>query len=213
LPWDDPALLESPFVAVLNRAGLPVIAAIIGMIIVAALLSSLNANVYGASRMFYSLAQRGMAPRRMGRLNQRAIPSLGVWMSVAFGFVAVLLNYFWAEEVLGLLLNIVGSTLIVTWLSAIVSHLILRTRAERAGETLPLTMWLFPYLSWATLIGLVAIIVLGLTVPDVRTQLLLTFGLFAALLLAGVILTRRGVRADDHLRSSTPRTALDTDEH
>lgn len=212
LPWDDPSLLESPFVAVLNRAGLPVLAALIGMIIVAALLSSLNANVYGASRMFYSLSQRGMAPRRMGGLNERAVPSLGVWMSVAFGFVAVLLNYFWAEEVLGLLLNIVGSTLIVTWLSAIIAHLILRTRAEKAGEKLPLTMWLFPYLSWATLVGLVAIIVLGFTVPDVRTQLLLTFGLFAVLLVLGVIAARRGVQAGDHAVSSPKRSHVDTDE-
>src|SRR5699024_7114083 len=166
--------------------------------------------IYGASRMFYSLAQRGMAPRRMGRLNQRAVPSLGVWMSVAFGFVAVLLNYFWAEEVLGLLLNIVGSTLIVTWLSAIVSHLVLRTRAEKAGEKLPMTMWLFPYLSWAALAGLVAIIVLGFTVPDVRGQLLATFGLFAALLVAGRIATRRGAQVEDHVVSSPKRTSVDT---
>ncbi|GAA4516611.1 amino acid permease [Brevibacterium yomogidense] len=210
LPWDDPALVESPFVAVLNQAGLPALAAIIGLIIVAALLSSLNANVYGASRMFYSLAQRGMAPRRLGTLNERAVPTAGVWMSVAFGFVAVGLNYFWAEEVLDLLLNIVGSTLIVTWLSAIVSHLILRTRAERAGEKLPLTMWLFPYLSWATLVGLVAIIVLGFTVADVRGQLLATFGLFVALLIAGRIATRRGAQVEDHVVSSPKRTGVDT---
>ena len=191
LPWDDPDLLQSPFVAVLNTAGLPVLGAILGFIIVAALLSSLNANVYGASRMYFSLAQRGMAPQRTGRLNDRAVPAAGVWMSVAFGFVAVLLNYLWAEAVLGMLLNLVGSTLIATWLAAIISHLILRTRAERAGQHLPLKMWLFPYLSWATLAALVAVIVLGFTVPDVRSQLLATLGLYVALFIAGRIVTAR----------------------
>ena len=191
LPWDDPALLQSPFVAVLNTAGLPLLGAILGFIIVAALLSSLNANVYGASRMFFSLAQRGMAPRATAKLDDRAVPAAGVWMSVAFGFIAVGLNYFWAEAVLGLLLNLVGSTLIVTWLSAIISHLILRTRAERSGQDLPLKMWLFPYLSWATLAALIAVIILGFTVPDVRSQLLATLGLYVALQVAGVIVTRR----------------------
>jgi amino acid permease len=37
--------------------------------------------------------------------------------------------------VLGILLNIVGSTLIVTWVATIVSHLILRRRAERDRTT------------------------------------------------------------------------------
>jgi AAT family amino acid transporter len=191
LPWDDPDLLQSPFVAVLNTAGLPVLGAILGFIIVAALLSSLNANMYGASRMYFSLAQRSMAPQRTGRLNDRAVPAAGVWMSVAFGFVAVLLNYLWAEAVLGMLLNLVGSTLIATWLAAIISHLILRTRAEKSGQHLPLKMWLFPYLSWATLAALVAVIILGFTVPDVRSQLLATLGLYVALFIAGRIVTAR----------------------
>ena len=46
LPWDDPALAKSSFVAVLNHAGIPVAAEIMGVVIVLALLSSLNANLY-----------------------------------------------------------------------------------------------------------------------------------------------------------------------
>ncbi|WP_029088219.1 amino acid permease [Brevibacterium album] len=194
LPWDDPQLLSSPFVAVLDRAGLPALSAVLGLVIVAALLSSLNANVYGSSRMFYSLAREGMAPRRLATLSRSGVPRAGVLASSAFGFAAVALNYFWAESALGALLNITGATLIITWASAIISHIVLRRRAEAAGETLPLRMWGFPVLSWATLAGVLGIIALGMTVPEVRSQLLGTFAVTAALWLTGLLVTRRNAR-------------------
>ncbi|WP_338061154.1 amino acid permease, partial [Pseudoclavibacter helvolus] len=137
LPWDSEALLASPFVATLDAAGLPGLGAVLGVIIVVALLSSLNANLYGASRMVYSLSERGLAPAGLHRVDGRRVPLLAVLASVALGFVGVLLNYLWAEAVLGILLNIVGSTLIVTWVATIVSHLILRRRAERDGTPMP----------------------------------------------------------------------------
>ncbi|MDN6527544.1 MAG: amino acid transporter, partial [Brevibacterium sp.] len=108
-----------------------------------------------------------------------------------FGFVAVALNYFWAAEVLGVLLNIVGSTLIVTWVVTLVSQIIIRRRAEAAGEELPLKMWLFPWLSYATLAGIAMIIILGLTVESVRIQILGTLVFSAALYGIGYLVTRK----------------------
>ena len=105
LPWTDDRLAESPFVAVLETAGLPFIASLLAAVIVIALLSSMNANIYGASRMSFSMSQRSMLPRGLGRTNRRGVPVPAVLATSAFGFVAVALNYFWAAEVLGVLLN------------------------------------------------------------------------------------------------------------
>jgi AAT family amino acid transporter len=58
--------LKSPFAAVLDAAGMPGAATAITLVAVAALLSALNANLYGASRMAFSLAERGEAPRLAG---------------------------------------------------------------------------------------------------------------------------------------------------
>ncbi|MEK8226426.1 amino acid permease [Oerskovia sp. M15] len=59
LPWDAPELLSGPFVAVLELAGLPSAARLMEAVVVVALLSAFNANVYGTSRMAFSLAGRG----------------------------------------------------------------------------------------------------------------------------------------------------------
>ena len=191
LPWDSDELLASPFVATLDAAGLPGLGAVLGVIIVVALLSSLNANLYGASRMVYSLSERGLAPAALHRVDGRRVPLLAVLASVALGFVGVLLNYLWAEAVLGILLNIVGSTLIVTWLATIVSHLILRRRAERDGTPMPVKGRAFPYVNYLALAIIAVIIVLGMGVPDVRFQLLATGALVVVLWVIGAVLARR----------------------
>lgn len=191
LDWTDPRLADSPFVAVLDTAGLPVVASLLAAVIVIALLSSMNANIYGASRMSFSMSQRKMLPAVLGRTNRRGVPVAAVLATSAFGFVAVALNYFWAAKVLGVLLQIVGSTLIVTWVATLVSQIIIRRRAEAAGEALPLKMWLFPWLSYATLAGIAVIIALGLTVEAVRIQIIGTLIFSAALYGIGYLVTRR----------------------
>ena len=88
LPWNDPSLKDAPFVAVLNAAGLPAVAAMIGTVVVVALLSSLNANLYGGSRMIFSLAERRMGPAVMRGTNARGVPVAAVLATSFLGFVA-----------------------------------------------------------------------------------------------------------------------------
>ena len=189
LPWNDPALKEAPFVAVLNAAGLPAVAALIGIVIVVALLSSLNANLYGGSRMIFSLAERRMGPAMMRGTNARGVPVVAVLSTSFLGFVAAALNYFWAEEVLKFLLNMVGSTMIVIWLGIIVSHLALRRRAVRDGN--PSSTGFPVALSWVTLVAVVAVVALGFTVPEIAMQLSSTFALTALLAAVGGWLATR----------------------
>ncbi|MDP0398237.1 amino acid permease [Tsukamurella strandjordii] len=205
LPWNDPAVAEGPFTAVLNAAGMPAVASMLGAVIVVALLSSLNANLYGASRMIFSLSERGMAPRSVSRLDGRAVPVIGVICTVIPGFLAVPATYFWGSAVLDNLLSLVGSTLIVTWLATIASEIVLRRRADRDGTPLPLKMWLFPYLSYATLIGVLAILLLGLTVEATRGQIISTTVLVLVLFAIGTVMARRPAAGDQERRASLER--------
>lgn len=191
LHWSDPAVAEGPFTAVLDAAGLPAAGTVLGAVIVIALLSSLNANLYGASRMAYSLGERGMAPRALTALDKRGVPVLGVVLTVLPGFLAVPATYVWGSAVLDNLLNLVGCTLIVTWLATMGSQYVLRRRAEREGRELPLKMWLFPYLTVAALAGVFGILLLGLTVESTRNQIISTGVLVAVLFVIGTLLARR----------------------
>src|SRR5699024_6458505 len=59
LPWTDGALASSPFVAVLDVAKIPLASGFMELVVVVALLSSFNAQIYGTARMAYSLARNG----------------------------------------------------------------------------------------------------------------------------------------------------------
>lgn len=189
LPWNDPEVRGGPFSAVLAAIGVPGVDLVMSVIVVVALLSAMNATIYGASRMVFSLGERGLAPQAITRTSDKGVPFIAVLSSVAFGFVAVGLNWAFPDVVLPALLNVVGSTILVIWAATALSQIILRRRADAAGEAMPMRMWGFPWLSWLCLVLLAAVFALAMVDPAARTQLLLTLGLTAALLL-GARLTR-----------------------
>lgn len=191
VPWTSPAL-SSPFAAVLQVANIPGAAAAITLIAVIALLSALNANLYGASRMIFSLAQRREAPGVLGRANPRGVPVPAVLASVLFGFVAAVLELVYPNKVLNVLLNIVGATCLLVWTISLLSQLVLRARADRAGTPLPFRMRGYPLLTLLGLAVLALIFVLLIATPDTRMQFVSMAALTAAIALVSE--TARRVR-------------------
>jgi len=195
VPWQSEAL-SSPFAAVLQAAKIPGAATGITLIAVIALLSALNANLYGASRMIFSLAQRGEAPRVLAFTNGQQVPLLAVLSSVLFGFVAAVLELLYPNRVLPTLLNIVGATCLLVWTISLLSQLILRARADRAGTRLPFRMRGYPVLTVLALAILAVIFGLLVASPDTRAQFLSMAALTAAIaLISGVARRLRAQRA------------------
>nr|WP_051619989.1 amino acid permease [Haematomicrobium sanguinis] len=199
LPWNDPNMGTSPFVSVLSAANIPGADVIMAIIIVIALLSALSANLYGASRMVFSLSNRRLAPRVLSTTTKNGVPRAAVLASVAFGFITVVLNYLYPETILNALLNVVGATCLMVWGFALVSQLILRRRAEREGTALPLTMPGFPFVTGFGLVLLLGIFVLGFLNEATRSQLLQVFALVAgiAIVFAIVFAVRKNASSRD----------------
>jgi AAT family amino acid transporter len=173
--------LASPFAGVLDMARIPGAGTAITLVAVVALLSALNANLYGASRMVFSLSERGEAPRILSRLTKARVPAVAVGVSVAFGFLAAVLELLFPEKILPALFQLVGSTCLVVWGTALVSQLILRRRADRDGTMLPLRMKGFPGLTIFGLVLLVLIFAVGFSNPDSSRQLFSTLALVAGI--------------------------------
>ncbi|HET6241993.1 MAG TPA: amino acid permease [Arthrobacter sp.] len=173
--------LKSPFAGVLDAARIPGAGTAITLVAVVALLSALNANLYGASRMVFSLSERGEAPRFLSKLNKARVPVVAVGVSVTFGFLAAVLELLFPERILPALFQLVGSTCLVVWGSALVSQLILRRRADRNGTALPLRMKGFPGLTIFGLVLLALIFAVGFSSPDSSRQLFSTLALVAGI--------------------------------
>ncbi|MGW5862143.1 amino acid permease [Streptomyces sp. NPDC055239] len=189
LPWTAQKAGVSPYVKVLDSIGVPSAGTIMNIVVFVALLSALNANLYGSSRMIFSLAERGEGPKALLKVSGGGVPRRAVLASVAFGFVSVVLNLKWPDSVFLYMLNSVGAVLLFVWALIAVSQLRLRRRIEReAPERLVLRMWAFPYLTWAALAAMAAVLGLMLTDDGARPQLLWSAGA------TGLVLAVAGLR-------------------
>lgn len=185
LPWNDPSIAkDGSYVAALNSIGIPHAGQIMNVIVLTAVLSCLNSGLYTASRMAFSLGRRGDAPRAFARTNARGVPRAAILSSVLFGFVAVFFNYKWPDTVFAFLLNSSGAVALFVWLVICFTQLRMRGIILReAPEKLVVRMWLFPYLTWATIAMISFVLVYMLTDDTGREQVLLSL-LVAAVVIA-----------------------------
>nr|WP_246430763.1 amino acid permease [Streptomyces rectiverticillatus] len=198
LPWDSKEIADKgSYVAALDSIGIPHAGQIMNVIVLTAVLSCLNSGLYTASRMAFSLGQRGDAPKSFATVNKRGVPQVAILASVVFGFVSVIFNYVWPDTVFKFLLNASGAVALFVWLVICFTQLKMRGIILREmPEKLTVKMWLFPYLTWAT-IGMITF-VLGYmlyTGGDNRQTVLASCLVGVIVVALGFVLDRRH-RAD-----------------
>ncbi|MFE3634641.1 amino acid permease [Streptomyces cellostaticus] len=159
LPWNDPAIKkDGSYVAALGSLGIPHAGQVMNFIVLTSVLSCLNSGLYTASRMAFSLGQRGDAPKAFAQTTSRGVPRAAILASVLFGFAAVFFNYKFPDTVFLFLLNSSGAVALFVWLAICFSQLRMRRIIQReAPEKLVVKMWLYPYLTWATALLIIGI--------------------------------------------------------
>ena len=169
LPFTDPSLLasgeadvaSSPFTLVFERAGIAFAAAAMNAVILTAILSAGNSGLYASTRMLYSMAHDGKAPKIFGRTNSRGVPIFALLATAAvglFGFLAALVGqgaaYAW-------LLNVSGLCGFIVWVGIAVSHYRFRRGYVAQGydlSDLPYKAPLFPLGPIVAFVMLLAVI-------------------------------------------------------
>ncbi|MCM1968483.1 amino acid permease [Streptomyces sp. G1] len=196
VPWDSKAVVEKgPYVAALDELGIPGAGQLMNVVVLVALLSAMNANIYGSSRIAYSLVQRGQGPAVLGRVTS-GVPRVAVLASSVVGFACVRLSYWRPDDVFPWLLNMIGAVILVVWIFIALSQLRLRARLEReAPEKLTVRMWAFPVLTWVALAGMAVVFVLMAREPDTRVQLYSTGAMTLFLAVVGYAWQRKRASA------------------
>jgi GABA permease len=210
LPWNASKVSSSPYVAVLDNIGISGAGTIMDVIVLTAVLSCLNSGLYTASRMAFSLAERGDAPKAFSSTTSRGVPHIAIYVSVAFGFLAVIFNYTSPDTVFLFLLNGSGAVALFVWTVIAVSQLRMRRRLEQeAPERILVRMWAFPYLTVATIAGIVAILVVMLFDHDGRPQVLWSVAVAVVVLIAAFV--RHGRASAAEPVEPATQSALSTD--
>ncbi|GHH99879.1 amino acid permease [Neobacillus kokaensis] len=201
VPWNFEfagVAIQSPFAIALKQLGLPFAPFIMEVVVLTAVLSSLNSCLYITSRSLFTLTKQGDAPKFLVKLNKRGVPVRAILAGTAFGYVGVVLNYFFPETVFLFLINSAGATMLFYYLILAFAQVRLRRRLEKESpEKLKLKMWLFPYLSYVTILWMFGVIAAMIWIPGTRSQVYLSLVSFGAILVAYMIRSKNSKQAQE----------------
>ncbi|KAI2635460.1 arginine transporter [Xylaria nigripes] len=157
VPSNDPGLLTgasdasaSPLVIAAKLAGVPVLPHIINAVLLTAVLSAANSNVYASSRIIISLAEEGHAPAFFKKTNRFGTPYYAVSFSAAIGLLAFLNVSSGGGNVFSWLLNVASIAGFTGWSSILICHIVFMRALRYQGisrDSLAFKAPLQPYLA------------------------------------------------------------------
>jgi len=124
IPSNDPTLLStvggstaaaSPFVIMINHAGIPALPSIINAVVLTAAFSAANSDLYAASRTLYALAMERKAPALFTRCTKNGLPYYCVMITSLFGLLAYLNCSTSSKVVFSWLVNITTISGLFSW--------------------------------------------------------------------------------------------------
>lgn len=155
-------VMVSPFTLIFEKAGVAFAASLMNAVILTAVLSAGNSSLYASTRMLYSMAKDGQAPRIFAKLNKRGVPVAGMILTCSIGMLAFLASIFGDGKVYIWLMNAIGITGFIFWLGISISHYRFRKAFIAQGhslEKLPYKALWFPIGPiFAILIGMIVIL-------------------------------------------------------
>jgi GABA permease len=168
-PWNTVRSGESPFTLALNTMHVPWAPQIMSAIILTAVLSCLNSAFYVSSRVMFILADRGDAPQALVKLNARRVPVVSVLMGAVAGFLGIIAATEAPQVVFDFLVSSSGALIVFVYMTICFAQINLRRRRERERLPVPpVTMWLFPYLSYAAIAGMAAVLIAMAFTPGLQ---------------------------------------------
>ena len=177
---------DSPFTAVLDMANIPGAAAFMEVVIVLALLSAFNAQIYGTSRLAYQQGLEGDAPKWMAKTNANNVPMNSVLISVFFAFLAVGLQWWNPPGMIDFIMSATGGCLIITWIMITLSFIKLHPRITSSAVRVRGATWV----PWVTLAALLGLTVLMLFDDSARSQVI-SVTILSAVLVGLSLLTKK----------------------
>lgn len=188
VPWNTgftEDVVKSPFTLAFGEMGIPYAPFIMNMVVLTAVLSVLNSSLYTTSRMLFALTRHNDAPGFLTNTTSRGVPIWAILAGTFFAYVSVGIFYFFPEEVFTWLINASGAIALFVYLLIAVSQLVMRRRLERERpEALQIKMWLYPWLTYLSIVGIVAVLIAMFFIEALRPQIIASSISLGVILLA-----------------------------
>ena len=213
VPWTTiqpgSSITASPFVSVFQAVGIPAAAHVVNLVVITAAASSMNCNLYMATRMLFSLSCGGYAPASLGKVSGRGTPLPALLASAAGLAVALVVARLYPDSAFQYLFGISLFGGLFVWLMIFVTHLAFRPAwTARGGARLPVRLIGYPYTSIIGATAIVAILITTWWVEGMRITLVSGIPWLVLVTIAYFLLARRrgrpAVPAHSELGTTVP---------
>jgi GABA permease/S-methylmethionine transporter len=162
-PWNNLSAAQSPYVAIIQRIGLPFGRDILNFIVLTAALSGLNSSMYSASRMLNSLSRDKQGPHIFLITNKNGVPVYALGLSSIVLMLTAVLSYILPSRVFILLAAASGFTAMFNWLTVSITHFFYRRKTiKEKPEKLKYKAPGYPYI---TILECILIVIIFATSP------------------------------------------------
>jgi len=131
-PWNainpNRDIQGSPFTLIFDNLGLTYAAHLLNLVIVSAVISAVNSDIFGAGRMLFSLSKQGHAPKVFSRISVYGVPWAAALLMGFFLLLGVLLNYLIPDRIFLLLANVAAFATIWVWLMILLAQIGMRKK-------------------------------------------------------------------------------------
>ena len=173
IPWTQVQpgkdITVSPFVRVFEIVHIPAAAHIVNFVVLTAALSSMNCNLYMATRMIFSLSRGGYAPPVLGRVSRKGTPFPALLSSGAGLAIALLLSVLLPKAAYVYMFGVSLFGALFAWVLIFMTHL--QFRRHTGGQNLRRFLPLFPVTTLFGMLAIVAILISTWWVEGMRVAL------------------------------------------
>lgn len=186
-PWYSVSKENSPFVQIFSSLGIPAAAGILNIVVITAAVSAMNADVYGAGRMLYGLAQRGLAPASFRRVSRNGAPWMTTLLMIVVMAVGVIVNVLF-KDAFEVVASLATFATVLVWVMILLAHIAYKRGGyDTEKQPVRLPLWV----SYLTLAFMAFVVVLLGLFESTRLALVVG-GIWCVFLLGYYLLVLRG---------------------
>ncbi|CBI76532.1 amino acid permease [Bartonella clarridgeiae 73] len=143
-PWHEIRLISSPFVTIFERFGISSAAHILNIVVITAVVSAINSEMYSAVRMIYGLSQEGYAFKKFQYLSKNGIPIFIILLIFGVFLFGVILNYYYHNRLFFLIAAMATFATVFVWMMILLSQIFMRLKMsaeEHRDLKFPIPFW------------------------------------------------------------------------
>lgn len=162
IPYDKIGVTNNAFAAIFKMAGFPILALAMNIVILTSIVSCANSTMYVCSRIAYSMALDGKAPKFLGKLTKNKVPMNAILVTMLLSLVCLAASFVSPDKLYVFLMSLNGFGVLFTWFGISLAHFRFRKCIVRDGGKLEDIKFKAPLYPFGSLLVMIALAIIGI---------------------------------------------------